>query len=137
MSAIPHIEPAESAAKPRWSGREIAAFFVASVVASAYNLYLAFELVPRFAAILHDMLPPNRPLPTPAAIVLGGKWVFVALACAWLVVAWVIPRSRWARPNITLFTVLGFAMVEVIGTAAALLIPLVEIMRRLGGAPLH
>jgi len=28
-------------------------------------------------------------------------------------------------------------MVEVIGTAAALLIPLVEIMRRLGGAPLH
>ena len=80
------------------------------------------------------MFPPNRPLPAPAALVLGSKWVFVALACAWLVAAWVIPRSRWARPK-TVFTVLGITLVQVIGAATALFIPLVEIIRALGGGP--
>lgn len=70
----------------RLQARRIFALGLMGLAGAMVNLIFAFSLMPRFALIFHDMLPESQ-VPWTAQVVLEGKWVFVALALFWPLVA--------------------------------------------------
>ena len=98
------------------------------IMAALINLYLPLFLVPRFAGIFHDMLG-DRPLPAVTALVVNGQWVFVALACVWLVVAICGVRNRRVQRHVV--ATCGMIGLQTFFTALALFVTLIKIIHQL------
>ena len=102
-----------------------------TVAAGLLNVYLAWSQISRFAGIFRARLP-NQPLPMVTAVLLGGHWVFVALAFLWPVIAISALWSR--RPQLSIVTVAGLITLQVAYTVLALYLPLFRVLHQTGGA---
>ncbi len=102
-----------------------------TVAAGLLNVYLACTQISRFAGIFRTRLP-NQPLPLVTAVLLGGHWVFIALALLWPAIAIAALWSR--RPQFSIVTIAGLITLQVAYTVLALYMPLFRVLHQTGGA---